>query len=212
MSYQMTFEDIHRSIYSPALEDGATRCDLLDGQMIAPSGLVAVHANHSAMPESDWEQQTSGTSGRSCESLSPSARLQLSLENRLRARMDVNGSLEYALTWKHWDMLSGVPICALRASAHRTFVHAYSGVPPTLTAKDYRHGMSSRCLEMRKSHPRGVNLNEFMQRALGFPGKINPEFARLWMGYPVEWGFCGATAMQSCHKSRRNSSKLSRKQ
>jgi len=38
----------------------------------------------------------------------------------LRRKLDVNGSLEYALTWKLWDMRSGPPICALRASARRT--------------------------------------------------------------------------------------------
>jgi hypothetical protein len=31
--------------------------------------------------------------------------------------MDVNGSLEYVLTWKEQDMPAGLPICALRASA-----------------------------------------------------------------------------------------------
>jgi hypothetical protein len=31
--------------------------------------------------------------------------------------MDVNGSPEFALTWKDWDMPAGEPICALRASA-----------------------------------------------------------------------------------------------
>jgi hypothetical protein len=38
----------------------------------------------------------------------------------LRAALDVDGSPEYALTWKCWDMQSGLPICALRASARRT--------------------------------------------------------------------------------------------
>jgi hypothetical protein len=34
--------------------------------------------------------------------------------------MDVNGSPEFALTWKTWDMPAGEPICALRASERRT--------------------------------------------------------------------------------------------
>jgi hypothetical protein len=34
--------------------------------------------------------------------------------------MDVNGSPEFALTWKDWDMPAGEPICALRASERRT--------------------------------------------------------------------------------------------
>src|SRR5690606_22945963 len=40
---------------------------------------------------------------------------------------DVNGSLEYALTWKRWDMLWGPPLCALRASARRTSGKGYGG-------------------------------------------------------------------------------------
>jgi hypothetical protein len=34
--------------------------------------------------------------------------------------MAAHGSPEYDLTWKHWDMPSGPPICALRASGRRT--------------------------------------------------------------------------------------------
>jgi hypothetical protein len=56
------------------------------------------------------------------------------------------------------------------------------------------------------------------QAALGMPsisspasmekrGALNPEHSRWLMGYPAAWGSCGATAMQSCRKSRRNSSK-----
>lgn len=59
------------------------------------------------------------TCGRSGLGSSVSAVLQQSLENRLRDRLDVNGSPEYRLTWKRWDMPSGQSISALRASAVR---------------------------------------------------------------------------------------------
>src|SRR5690606_10645841 len=61
-----------------------------------------------------------------------SAVLQLSLENRLRARLDVNGSPEYGLTWKRWDMSSGPPICLLRASVRRTSAKGFGGWPTPL--------------------------------------------------------------------------------
>src|SRR5690606_329181 len=66
-----------------------------------------VPANHSQAPENDREKGTNGTFGQSFTDLSPSAILQSFLENKLQARLDVNGSPEYALTWKRWDMPSG---------------------------------------------------------------------------------------------------------
>lgn len=41
--------------------------------------------------------------------------------------MDVNGSPECVLTWKHWDMRSGVPICALRGRPRRKSDRDFSG-------------------------------------------------------------------------------------
>jgi hypothetical protein len=41
----------------------------------------------------------------------------------------------------------------------------------------------------------------------GKAAALNPEHSRWLMGYPAEWGCCGATAMQSFQKSPRNSLK-----
>lgn len=65
---------------------------------------------------------TNAISGQNSGGLSPSVDLQRSLENRLRANLEGLGSPEYGLTWKHWDMPSGQPICALRASGHHISV------------------------------------------------------------------------------------------
>lgn len=59
--------------------------------------------------------------------------LQSFLENRLRQKMDVNGSPEYVLTWKTWEMISGPPICALRARARPTSDNACIGWPTPIT-------------------------------------------------------------------------------
>jgi len=67
-------------------------------------------------------------------------------EQVLRARLGVSGSLEYALKWKSWDMPSGPPICALRASVLRTFVKDCSGwaTPCTNDSKNHRNQTARR--------------------------------------------------------------------
>jgi hypothetical protein len=54
--------------------------------------------------------------------------------------MDVNGSPEYALTWKHWDMASGLPICALRARAPRTSDKDFGGWPTPMAGTPAQKG------------------------------------------------------------------------
>ena len=80
------------------------------------------------------------TYGPSSPVSSASAGLQRSLENKLRVRMEGYGSPEYALTWKEWDMQSGPPICALRASVRRTSGNDSIGQAgwPTPQERDYK--------------------------------------------------------------------------
>lgn len=102
-----------------------TRCGLtidLFGQEAAP-------ASRFPQPASSAAPKTNATSGLSSTASSKSAALQLSLENRLRRSLGATGSLEYALTWKHWAMQSGPPICALRASGRRTSGNDFGGWP-----------------------------------------------------------------------------------
>ena len=90
------------------------------GRTIDLFGQGAVPASHSAPRGSKKAQTTPGISGPNLSDLSPSAILQQSLENRLRANLEGSGSQLFALKWKHWGMQSGRPICALRASGRRT--------------------------------------------------------------------------------------------
>lgn len=100
-----------------------------DGLSLFPCGLEVAPVSRSRRQENDKAKATSGTSGPRCSGSSGSAVLQRSLESRLRLALDGNGSPEYAMTWKHWAMPSGPPICALRASARRTSASASSGWP-----------------------------------------------------------------------------------
>ncbi len=125
----MTLMDSRSAISSQASEDGPLLSTWRDGPQADLFGQAHVPASPSAAPERDEAKQMSDTSGPISAASSRSAALQSSLESRLRARLDVNGSPEYALTWKHWDMLSGPPICALRGRARRISVRETTGWP-----------------------------------------------------------------------------------
>ena len=122
-------QDLLNAISLQALVDGALLLDLQDGQTRSLFGPVAAPASLSASPVRVVESTTSGISGPNSSASSRSVALQSSLGSRLEARLDVNGSPEYALTWKHWDMESGPPICALRASQRRISDKDFGGWP-----------------------------------------------------------------------------------
>jgi hypothetical protein len=131
MSNQETF--LPALISSPVSEAGISRSDLPDGPPAVQYGPALAHANLFLRPVKGKGWKTPATSGPSSAASSPSAALQLSLESRLLQRMGEFGSLEYDLTWKHWDMPSGPRICALRASGRRTSGKGFTGWPaPTV--------------------------------------------------------------------------------
>jgi hypothetical protein len=71
--------------------------------------------------------------------------------------MDVNGSPEFALTWKTWDMPAGEPICALRALERRTGGRGSSGLVhwSTPTVQDSANNAGPSQFE-RNTHPLNV--------------------------------------------------------
>jgi len=124
-------------------EGGRLRYAKKDLKGSKESGLVHARVNRSQRRESAGGKKIRGTSGRYGNGSSRSAALQSCMESRLRALLDVNGSPEFALTWKSWDMPAGEPICALRASERRTGDKGCSGWP-TCLARDWKYtpGMS----------------------------------------------------------------------
>lgn len=126
---QRTLWDSMNATSSLALRAGDLPCNLQDGHRAEACGPEAVRASRSLALAKDSGPPTLAIYGPTFADSSRSANLQRSLENRLRQRLDVNGSPEYVLTWKHWGMPSGVPICALRASARRISAKGCSGWP-----------------------------------------------------------------------------------
>ena len=96
------------------------RYNYQDGMQIGLFGVGHVPVNRFRAPGKDSEKKTNGICGLSSLASSRSYDLQRSLESKLRQRMDVNGSPEYEMTWKRWDMQSGPPICRLAVSQRRT--------------------------------------------------------------------------------------------
>lgn len=132
MFVQASLWDTDMPISSPGSADGPTRSDLQDGLTNGPFGPDRALANLTPRQALERGMTTRGPYGGHGVGSSISAVLQLSLASRLRQKLDVNGSPEYGLTWKQWDMPSGPPICALRASARRTLGSDYSGWPTPL--------------------------------------------------------------------------------
>jgi hypothetical protein len=133
MCEQPTLWDIPNVTSSPGLADGPTRSVSLVGPTKLTPGPDHVLVSRFRSLDSEKAMSTNVTSGPLFSASSQSADLQSSLESRLRARTDVNGSPEYVLTWKTWDMPAGLPICALRASARHTSGHEFIGWPtPTV--------------------------------------------------------------------------------
>lgn len=155
----MMFEDMSSAISSLESADGRSRFNWQIGQQIELFGLDHAPVSRSARQVNSREKTTSVISGRNSIDLSPSARLQQSLESRLRQRLAAYGSLEYALTWKHWDMPLGLPICALRASGRRTSDKGCTGWP-TAAARDHKsESASDKFNRKRWAHSRGKPLS-----------------------------------------------------
>lgn len=111
------------------LEDGPSPCASPGGPTMNRSGREAAPASRSATPGRDWVTLIRAIYSRRSAALLRAAALQSSLENRSRASWDVNGSPEFALKWRHWDMPHGGAIIALRASARQTEGNGFSGWP-----------------------------------------------------------------------------------
>lgn len=119
MSDQKTFWDMSSATFSQALRVGRSLLDSQDGR--DQCGPPPARASRSRAQGKDWESETRAIYGRCFDAWLAGADLQFALANRLRQRLDVNGSPECVLTWRDWDMPLGPPICALRASARRTY-------------------------------------------------------------------------------------------
>jgi len=150
MLSRTTSRDFGNVTFLQALEAGHTHSGWLVGPTTGQSGREAALASHSVPPARAAVLTTSGTFGPLFGGSSPSVGLQSSLASRLHRRLAGIGSPEYALTWKRWDMRSGPPICALRASALPTSASGSSGWRTPATTEP---GVSIERLQTKDGEP-----------------------------------------------------------
>ena len=170
MSNQTTLWDFLSATSSLASEAGPTPCDLQDGLTTDPYGPVPALASPSPPQENNEVLTMSDTFGLSSPDLLDSASLQQSLESKLRQRLEGTGSALYDLTWKQWDMQSGLPICALRGSVRRNFdsesIGEHKGWPtPTITNNGQGEDPEAK---MRRGMNPGLTLADAV-RLVGWP-------------------------------------------
>lgn len=221
MSRQATSADTRSAISSPGSEGGRSPSDGPGSSTSRESGPAPVRVSRFRARDSAKAMSTNATSGPLFTASSPSARLQSSLESRLRARMGVSGSPEYVLTWKTWDMPAGPPICALRASARPISGSGFSGWPtPTVNdAKDSQYAYSrgnhdavvlklpgQARLALGLTLERSFACPTQMGNAAGGALRLNPKFSLWLQGYPATWADCAAPVTRSSRKSRLSSS------
>lgn len=129
MSHQPTLPGIPKRTGSRVSADGRSHSGSRDGPSPGPYGPDRALASRTPRQALEAGTTTRAHYGGRGDGSLISADLSPSLASRLRARLDVNGSPEYALTWTYWDMPSGPPIYRLRASARRTSDSGCGGWP-----------------------------------------------------------------------------------
>lgn len=112
-------------------------CGSLVGPITDLYGQGHALANLSARQAREKGLLTSGIYGLLGITSSGIASLQSSLESRLKARFDTNGSILFKMTWKDSVTPLGHRVCLLRASGRRTSDNDF-GSWPTVSASDTR--------------------------------------------------------------------------
>ncbi len=118
-----------KPISSQGLAGGPMPSSSRIGQPTSPFGQPLAPVNRFRAPVIDVARKTAGTYGQRSTASFQSINLTRCLANKLQAGMDLNGSMEYRLTWKKSVIESGRLIYRLRAMARRSSDRGFGGWP-----------------------------------------------------------------------------------
>lgn len=204
--------DTCNAISSQESAGGPTRSGLQGGQTTDLFGRAHVPVSHFQRLGMVEDSKTLVTYGQSSTGSFVSARLQRSLENKLRKQNF--GSKLFALTWKGWATPSGRQFCRLQVSALRTSEND-SGLWPTPTAsmstgagrQGRQGGMNLQTAVKVFPTPTANRWDGLQNHGVNVvTGQLNPTWVAWLMGYPLAWVDYAASATPSSRKSQRNSS------
>ena len=145
--------------------DGASPSAYRCGRTIDMFGAAPAPASPSALPDGARRPMTNATCGLRGFLSSRSGALQLSLESRLRRRLDGAGSTLFSLIWKRKATPAGRPYYQLAASARRTSDSGFGSWPTPTQHDAERGGQEKRATTERH----GSNLQDFALTAWNTP-------------------------------------------
>lgn len=119
MSKQAILQGTHNAISLQVSASGATRYVNQDGLTVDLFGQVVAPASPLASQAQAKASTMSATCGPHGLSLSSSADLTLFLANKLKARLNTDGSILFKMIWKEKTISSGLLVFLLRASVRR---------------------------------------------------------------------------------------------
>ena len=213
MSNHPTSKDLPSVISSPVSEDGAEHLSLQDGAQSDLFGQDRHRASLFQQPGTTQEKRMTDIFGLSFSISSASAALQQSLESRLQAQLDLDGSTIYRLTLKQKTTPQRRSYYHLAASALRTKENGCSSWP-TPSVRDYKDTGNLDKSRFRKS---GKERHDTVPRvAFGtapplstaetantVPSQLNHRFSLWLMGYPIEWAYCAERVTPLSRKRQR---------
>jgi hypothetical protein len=186
-----------------ASADGPWRCDGRDGVTATQSGRPASHVSHSPALGSSEEWTTSDTYGPKSNDSLTSESLQLSLENKLRAQLEKDGSTWCSMTWRIKATPAGRRYCDHVVSAGRRSGKGSIGLLPALSAREGRDWSRGRILAsldngtgVAKRICALLQSDLLSEEICG----LNPSFGGWMQGYPTEWADCMGLETPSTHE------------